>query len=338
VLLIGMFSPLPAVAQEVSREHIMVMNPAPKDEPANVVKGRWNSEEDGRLRQLVDEIGRKWTHIATEMNSRNPQQCRDRWDNHLNPQKAEALTKKRKAAEMSMKATQKVRHSSARAPSPRARPRPPRGARPAPALAVQCTLRACMLLNAHTLAAHTLAAQEEEETANDDDDDDDDEETSSQKVRHSSARAPSPRARPYHGDDDDDDDDDDNHDDYDHDDDDDHNDDDDHDDDDNHDDDDHDDDAAAALRVACRAYPRAPLVNAGVSVLCAYQTRGHQTVGPYWRVRGQAEPPAAAAEGAGEGPYATSSPFHQVSIVRGYHPCCHLSLGVITDAWGRYWW
>jgi hypothetical protein len=52
----------------------------------NVVKGPWKSEEDGRLRQLVDEIGSKhWSRIATAMNGRNGKQCRERWINHLKP-------------------------------------------------------------------------------------------------------------------------------------------------------------------------------------------------------------------------------------------------------------
>ena len=44
------------------------------------------SEEDERLRQLVDEIGSKhWSRIASAMNGRNGKQCRERWINHLKP-------------------------------------------------------------------------------------------------------------------------------------------------------------------------------------------------------------------------------------------------------------
>jgi myb proto-oncogene protein len=51
----------------------------------NVVKGPWKSEEDGRLLQLVAEIGPKWSRIAAAMNGRNGKQCRERWVNHLDP-------------------------------------------------------------------------------------------------------------------------------------------------------------------------------------------------------------------------------------------------------------
>ena len=51
----------------------------------NVVKGPWKSEEDGRLLQLVAEIGPKWSRIAAAMNGRNAKQCRERWVNHLDP-------------------------------------------------------------------------------------------------------------------------------------------------------------------------------------------------------------------------------------------------------------
>eukprot|EP01046_Picozoa_sp_COSAG06_P025904 COSAG06_NODE_2200_length_7363_cov_78.787996_6_plen_776_part_01 len=51
----------------------------------NVVKGPWKSEEDGRLRRLVDEIGLQWSRIAAAMNGRNGRQCRERWVAHLSP-------------------------------------------------------------------------------------------------------------------------------------------------------------------------------------------------------------------------------------------------------------
>lgn len=44
------------------------------------------SEEDERLRQLVNEIGSKhWSRIASAMKGRNGKQCRERWINHLKP-------------------------------------------------------------------------------------------------------------------------------------------------------------------------------------------------------------------------------------------------------------
>ncbi|KAG0416396.1 Transcriptional activator Myb, partial [Dictyocoela roeselum] len=49
-------------------------------------KGTWTPREDIVLRKLVKERGPTgWSEIAMEMGTRNGKQCRERWNNHLDP-------------------------------------------------------------------------------------------------------------------------------------------------------------------------------------------------------------------------------------------------------------
>ncbi|KAL8231600.1 hypothetical protein R6Q57_001378 [Mikania cordata] len=51
-----------------------------------IVKGQWNSQEDGLLVQLVKQHGdSKWSRIAEKLPGRIAKECRDRWQNHLRP-------------------------------------------------------------------------------------------------------------------------------------------------------------------------------------------------------------------------------------------------------------
>lgn len=44
----------------------------------------WDSIEDVKLKKLVEKHGaQQWSLIASEMTSRNPKQCRERWNNQL---------------------------------------------------------------------------------------------------------------------------------------------------------------------------------------------------------------------------------------------------------------
>lgn len=57
----------------------------------------WNLNEDELLKQIIEDFqkqnkGNKWSQIATTLNKisdqqvhRNGKQCRERWNNHLNP-------------------------------------------------------------------------------------------------------------------------------------------------------------------------------------------------------------------------------------------------------------
>ena len=49
-------------------------------------RGRWNAEEDARLRKLVETYGtHRWRVVGVMMQTRNNKQCRDRWLNALSP-------------------------------------------------------------------------------------------------------------------------------------------------------------------------------------------------------------------------------------------------------------
>lgn len=51
-----------------------------------VVKGNWTSEEDDKIRRLVNEMGaQKWSQLANHLPGRIGKQCRERWYNHLDP-------------------------------------------------------------------------------------------------------------------------------------------------------------------------------------------------------------------------------------------------------------
>lgn len=53
---------------------------------SNSLKIKFSPEEDQRLLQLVMQNGAKdWIKISTLMETRNPRQCRERWNNYLNP-------------------------------------------------------------------------------------------------------------------------------------------------------------------------------------------------------------------------------------------------------------
>lgn len=47
---------------------------------------KWTAEEDTILRELIKMYGENdWRHLAKNMERRNPRQCRERWQNYLNP-------------------------------------------------------------------------------------------------------------------------------------------------------------------------------------------------------------------------------------------------------------
>ncbi|CAM9404896.1 unnamed protein product, partial [Choristocarpus tenellus] len=50
------------------------------------VKGSWTPEEDEKMTELVAEYGaRQWSAISSHLPGRVGKQCRERWNNHLNP-------------------------------------------------------------------------------------------------------------------------------------------------------------------------------------------------------------------------------------------------------------
>jgi hypothetical protein len=51
----------------------------------NIIKGRWREEEDRTLVYLVSQGYKSWGQIAENMPGRTSKQCRERWNNYLNP-------------------------------------------------------------------------------------------------------------------------------------------------------------------------------------------------------------------------------------------------------------
>lgn len=47
--------------------------------------GPWTAEEDMQLKRAVEVYGRSWIDIATWVSTRSNEQCRDRWQETLNP-------------------------------------------------------------------------------------------------------------------------------------------------------------------------------------------------------------------------------------------------------------
>jgi hypothetical protein len=50
------------------------------------MKAKFTPEEDARLREVVERCGTSdWSVVAREMFDRKPRQCRERWNNYVNP-------------------------------------------------------------------------------------------------------------------------------------------------------------------------------------------------------------------------------------------------------------
>ena len=48
-------------------------------------RGPWTAEEDEQLRQAVDAFGKAWVEVSQYVAGRNSEQCRDRYQEYLNP-------------------------------------------------------------------------------------------------------------------------------------------------------------------------------------------------------------------------------------------------------------
>ncbi|EAY19419.1 Myb-like DNA-binding domain containing protein [Trichomonas vaginalis G3] len=58
----------------------------PVEVPKTSKKMKFTPEEDKRLCSLIRQYGSNdWIHISEMMKTRNPRQCRERWNNYLNP-------------------------------------------------------------------------------------------------------------------------------------------------------------------------------------------------------------------------------------------------------------
>ncbi len=48
-------------------------------------RGPWTAEEDEQLRRAVDTFGKTWIDVCQYVAGRNSEQCRDRYQEYLNP-------------------------------------------------------------------------------------------------------------------------------------------------------------------------------------------------------------------------------------------------------------
>ena len=48
-------------------------------------RGPWSQDEDAKLRLAVEAYGNSWLDVANTIEGRNNEQCRDRWNDKLDP-------------------------------------------------------------------------------------------------------------------------------------------------------------------------------------------------------------------------------------------------------------
>ncbi|KAI0773864.1 hypothetical protein C8Q74DRAFT_1200630 [Fomes fomentarius] len=67
-----------ATASQCQNRYVRTLDPSLK-------RGPWTAEEDDRLRRAVDTCGKAWVEVAQYVDGRNSEQCRDRYQEYLNP-------------------------------------------------------------------------------------------------------------------------------------------------------------------------------------------------------------------------------------------------------------
>ena len=79
-------APLPS-APPTSNEKMQQVSQTKKEIPIKWKKNKFTPEEDRKLESLIQKYGAgDWLNISQMMGTRNPRQCRERWNNYLNPQ------------------------------------------------------------------------------------------------------------------------------------------------------------------------------------------------------------------------------------------------------------
>lgn len=74
------------VAEAVgTRDQVKCIQRWEKGLKPGIVKGRWREEEDRLLVLLVSQGHKNWGQVAANMPGRTSKQCRERWNNYLNP-------------------------------------------------------------------------------------------------------------------------------------------------------------------------------------------------------------------------------------------------------------
>ncbi|EPQ59573.1 hypothetical protein GLOTRDRAFT_34698 [Gloeophyllum trabeum ATCC 11539] len=77
-LLVARFVSEDATAQQCQNRYHRTLDP-------ELARGPWTEEEDNRLRRAVEAYGHAWLEVATCVPGRSNEQCRDRWNERLNP-------------------------------------------------------------------------------------------------------------------------------------------------------------------------------------------------------------------------------------------------------------
>ncbi|OBZ76938.1 snRNA-activating protein complex subunit 4 [Grifola frondosa] len=77
-MLVARFVSEDATASQCQNRYMRTLDPSIK-------RGAWTEDEDARLRQAVAVFGNSWVDIATFVPGRNNEQCRDRYQEYLNP-------------------------------------------------------------------------------------------------------------------------------------------------------------------------------------------------------------------------------------------------------------
>jgi len=67
-----------ATAQQCQNRYQRSLDPALK-------RGPWSPAEDAKLRLAVSAYGNSWVDVASMMEGRSNEQCRDRWNERLDP-------------------------------------------------------------------------------------------------------------------------------------------------------------------------------------------------------------------------------------------------------------
>ncbi|KAH8106261.1 hypothetical protein BXZ70DRAFT_1038169 [Cristinia sonorae] len=67
-----------ATASQCQNRYTRSLDPA-------LVRGTWSEEEDAQLRRAVEVFGHTWSDVCNFVAGRNSEQCRDRWQDFVNP-------------------------------------------------------------------------------------------------------------------------------------------------------------------------------------------------------------------------------------------------------------
>jgi len=60
--------------------------PRAEQKKGSKIKVKFTEEEDQKLTSIVMQVGAKdWIKVSQLMETRNPRQCRERWNNYINP-------------------------------------------------------------------------------------------------------------------------------------------------------------------------------------------------------------------------------------------------------------